>query len=165
VAVGPGGGGRASFFDFFAVLSARNMLKKSVNCRGCGSSKHKAAFCPNLPCEICAGRHARGMLDCPLFTAAKERCAEKAKAAKAALRKAKAAEKAAAAAAAKALVDAAAAAELQERWAQYRELLREGIAEPNRSQFTAKNWGLQKNVWHCAVCRGTRAWCVCSERV
>jgi hypothetical protein len=96
---------------------------------------------------------------------AKERCAHRAKEAKAAARKAKAAEKAAEAAAAKAVADAAAAAELQARWAVYRALVPEGVAEPSRSQFTAKNWGMQTDVWHCPFCRGTRAWCICYERV
>ena len=159
------------------------VLKKSSNCRGCGSSLHASACCPNKPCVCCGFRHDRGVLDCPIYAAAKLKvaasaaaadpaaaaaAADRAAAKEAAATAAAAAKSAtkAAAAQAKAAKDAAKAARLQKDWEQFNRLSAEGavVAQPNRSMYTKDNWGMSSS-WTCPTCRGLATFCICHERV
>ncbi len=46
---------------------ALEMFKLSKqSCRRCGSNGHKTPCCPNTPCLLCGGNHARGIKDCPI---------------------------------------------------------------------------------------------------
>ena len=170
------------------------ILKKTGNCRGCGSSLHASACCPNRPCLCCGYRHDRGVQDCPIYAAAKLKVAAAAAAAAAdpaaaaaaaakaaadgaaakdaaatAAAAAKAATKAATKAAAdqaKAATAAAKAARLQKDWDLYHQLTAAGtvVAQPSRSMFTEHNWGMSSS-WTCPVCRGLATFCVCHQRV
>ena len=163
------------------------VIKKTNNCRGCGSKLHASACCPNKPCLCCGYRHDRGVLDCPIYAAAKLKVAAvaaaadpgaaAAAAAKAAADGAAAKEAAATAAAAakaatkaaaaeaKAAKDAAKAARLAKEWREFNRLSAAGgVAQPSRSMFTKDNWAMSSS-WTCPVCRGLATFCICHQRV
>jgi hypothetical protein len=152
------------------------VLHKSDNCRGCGSKLHKFACCPNRPCVCCGLRHDRGVLDCPIYKAAKAKCVGAVAANQAVSASAAVAAVSDAHAAANAITKPTAAqsqkekaaakvARLQKDTALFRQMSAEGsVQQHNRSYYTKDNWAMTC-FWACPVCRGTATFCICSERV
>ena len=139
------------------------VLSKTANCKGCGSTLHTRGACPNHPCPCCAVHHERGILDCPIYIAAKRKVEVAAAAADAGKKKIAAGiakEKRAAASEAKKSKAAADAARLEKDMQLFNRLSAAGrVVQCNRSMYNKKNWGMTSN-WICPVCRSTADFCI-----